>query len=409
MLLRLRPLWTLVFFSWVSVCPAGQQADEETIKRYSHQAEQALARKDLDAAGSALERLARLTPNVPEVYANLGTVYYTQGRYAQAAEALERALKLNPEIPNVPLILAICYAELGRAKEAVPILEPAFRRPPNKDIARTIGLALMSAYLSLDEHLKALEISEELVARYPNDPEMLYRASHLYGDRALQIMMRLAEIAPESPWKRMAFAEALEAGKHYDLAIIEYGKVIEADPRMPGVHYRLGKALLLKAPESEQARDEAMKEFRQAIALDPRNAGAEYEMGEIFRRRGQPERAADHFSRAVEIDPNFEEAQIGLGRTLIDLQKAEAALPHLRAAIHLNPTNEVSHFLLAGAYKSLGDAADYKNETALFQKYHVRPYADESATEGQVPRAVTTPEATKQTLDSEGSKQPQLP
>jgi len=75
----------------------------------------------------------------------------------------------------------------------------------------------------------------------------------------------------------------------------------------------------------------------------------------------------------------------------------------------LNPTNEVSHFLLAGAYKSLGDAADYKNETALFQKYHFRPYADKSATEGQVPTAMTTPEATKQTLDSEGSKQPQLP
>src|SRR5439155_21920692 len=193
--------------SWVSVCPAGQQADEETIKRYSHQAEQALARKDLDAAGSALEKLARLTPNVPEVYANLGTVYYTRGRYAQAAEALERALKLNPEIPNVPLILAICYAELGRAKEAVPILEPAFRHPPNHEIARTIGLALMSAYTSLDEHLKALEISEELVARYPNDPEMLYRASHLYGDCALQIMMRLADITPESTWKRMACAQ----------------------------------------------------------------------------------------------------------------------------------------------------------------------------------------------------------
>ena len=150
------------------------------------QAEQALAAKDWNAAGSALERLARLTPNVPEVYANLGTVYYTRGRYAQAAEALERALKLNPEIPNVPLILAICYAQLGREKEAIQVLEPAFRHPPNHEIARTIGLALMSAYTSLDEHLKALEISEELVARYPNDPEMLYRASHLYGDRALQ-------------------------------------------------------------------------------------------------------------------------------------------------------------------------------------------------------------------------------
>jgi tetratricopeptide (TPR) repeat protein len=412
MLSRWPPLWIVLFFSWISACPARQQADEATIQRYSQQAEQALAAKDWNAAGPALEKLARLTPNVPEVYANLGTVYYTQGRYAQAAEALERALKLNPELPNVPLILAICYAQLGRAREAVPILEPAFRHPPNHEIARTIGLALMSVYTSLNEPLKALEISEELVARYPNDPEMLYRASHLYGDRALQTMMRLVQIAPESPWKRMAFAEALEAEKHYDLAIIEYRKVIEADPGMPGVHYRLGRALMLKAPESEPARDDAVKEFRQAITLDPRNAGAEYEMGEIFRRRGQPERAVDHFSRAVEIDPHFEDAQIGLGRTLIDLEKAEAALPHLRAAIQLNPTNEVSHFLLAGAYKSLGDAADYKNETALFQKYHVRPYADNSAgggQRGQAPNAVTAPEATKQTLDSEGSKRPQLP
>src|SRR5207245_7104616 len=103
----------------------------------SQEAEQALAAKDWDAAGCSLGHLARLTPNVPEVYANLGTVYYTQGRYAQAAEALERALKLNPEIPNVPLILAICYAELGRAKEAVPVLEPAFRHPPNHEIGRT--------------------------------------------------------------------------------------------------------------------------------------------------------------------------------------------------------------------------------------------------------------------------------
>src|SRR5206468_5824907 len=166
----------------------------------------------------------------------------------------------------------------------VPILEPAFRHPPNKEIARTIGLALMSAYTSLDEHLKALEISEELVVRYPNDPEMLYRASHLYGDRALQIMMRLAEIAPESPWKRMAFAEALEAGKHYDLAIIEYGKVIEADPRMPGVHYRLGKALLLKAREREAGRGEAVKEFGQAIAVDRRSVGAQYGLGQLVRR-----------------------------------------------------------------------------------------------------------------------------
>jgi len=396
----------LLFASWLSPSLAGEQADAAAIRRYSQQAEQALAKKDADAAVAALEQLARLTPNVPEVYANLGVVYYTQGRFAQAAEALQRALQLNPEISGAPLMLGFCYAELGRLKEAIPILEPAFRRPPNNEIGRTIGLKLMAVYSSLDQHIKALEVIEELLERYPNDPELLYRASHLYGDRALQTMMRLVDVAPESLWKRMAFAEALEAEKHYDLAIMEYRKVIEADPSMPGVHYQLGRALLLKSPDSEEVRDEALKKFQQALAQDPRNSAAEYEIGEIHRRRGQPERAVDHFSRAVEIDPRVEEAQIALARTLIQLRKPKEALPHLRAAIQLNPTNEVSHFLLARAYKSLGDATNYQNEMALYQTYHFRPFAEESARGGQLPPALTVPEVTKQTLDSEIPPQP---
>ena len=96
MLLRLRPLWILLFSSWVSVGPAGQQADDATIKRYSQQAEQALAGKDLGAAGSALEKLARLTPNVNEVYANLGTVYYTQGHYAPGCRGAPAGAQIEP-------------------------------------------------------------------------------------------------------------------------------------------------------------------------------------------------------------------------------------------------------------------------------------------------------------------------
>ena len=224
----------------------------------------------------------------------------------------------------------------------------------------------MLAYWSLNQHIEALKVLEELLGRYPNDPELLYRASHFYGDRALQTMKRLVDVAPESPWKRLAFAEALEAQKRYDLAIIEYRKVITADSSMAGVHYQLERAFLLKTPDSEEARDESLTEFQQALAQDPCNAAAEYEIGEICRRRGQPEQAVDHFSRAIEIDPGVEDAEIALARTLIHLHKPKEALPHLQAAIYLNPANEVSHFLLTGAYRTSGDATNNLNEMALY-------------------------------------------
>ena len=398
--------WAFLLFSCLSPSLAGQQADEATLKRYSRQAEEALARKDADAAVIPLEKLARLTPNNPEVFANLGAVYYNQGRYAQAADAFQRALHLDPKIPNGLLMLAICDAKLGHFQEALPTLESAFRHPPSVEMGRTIGLKLVVVYTSLDQPTKALEVIEALLNRSPNDPEVLYRASRLHGDRALQTMRRLVEVAPDSSWKHLSYAEVLETQKRYDLAIIEYRKVIRADPEMPGVHYELGRTLLLKSPDREEARDEALKEFQQDLALDPRNSAAEYEIGEICRRRGQLEPAIGHLSRAVEIDPGTEEAQIALARTLMQLHKPDKALPHLHDAIRLNPKNAVSHFLLAGAYKSLGDATDYQNEMVLFQKYHLRRYTDKPAGGDEEPSVLGDTESTKQTLDSEPPPQP---
>jgi tetratricopeptide (TPR) repeat protein len=390
-----------LLFSCSSLGLAVQRADEAAIQNYSRQAEEALARKDADAAIVALEKLTHLTPDSPEVYANLGAAYYARGRYAQAADVFQRALRLNPKTPNVPLMLAMCDAELGRLQEALPILESAFRHPPGAEMGRTIGLKLIIVYTSLGQPTKALEVIEALLSRDPNDPEILYRASHLYGDRALQTVTRLVEVAPESVWKRMAFAEALEEEKRYDLAIIEYRKVIAAQPDMAGAHYRLGRALLLEAPDSEQARSDALKEFQQDLTLDPRNSAAEYEIGEICRRRGEYEPALEHFSRAIEFDPHVEDAQIALARTLIHLQKPKQSVPHLLAAIRLNPRNDISHFLLAGAYKLLGDSGGYQSEMTLYRKYHSVPYGGTPGAGEQAPQALVAPEVTKQTLDSE--------
>jgi len=398
---RLILCWALLSGSCFSLCLAREQADDAAIQTYSREAEEALARKDADAAIVALEKLAHLTPNNPEVFANLGAVYYAQGRYPQAAEAFQRALHLNPRIPDVPLMLGFCDAELGRTHEALPILESAFRHPPNPEMGRTIGLKLVVVYTSLGQPTKALETIETLLARDPNDPEVLYRASHLYGDRALQTMTRLADVAPESVWKRMAFAEALEGEKRYDLAVIEYRKVIAADPNMAGVHYRVARALLLQSPDNDQARSEALTEFQQDLALEPRNAAAEYEIGEICRRRGEFESALDHFSRAVEMDPSVEDAQIALARTLIRLQKPKDSVSHLLAAIQLNPKNETSHFLLASAYRSLGNSAGYTNEMSLYQRYHSVPTDSQPGADEQAPQTLAAPEITKQTLGTD--------
>src|ERR1039458_99876 len=158
-----------LFLIWALLFPphtlnlAAQQVDEAAIQHYSRAAEEALSHRDAIAAIVALEKLTHLTPNNPDVYANLGAVYYTQSRYPQAAEAYKTALRLNPKILQVALMLGMCDMELGRAKEAIPLLESAFQDPPRDEVERSIGLNLSSAYLSLNQQTKALRSEERRV------------------------------------------------------------------------------------------------------------------------------------------------------------------------------------------------------------------------------------------------------
>jgi len=380
---------------WAGTLWAGQ-ANQEELESYSRQAQQAMAQQDWQTATRALEKLAELTPNVPEVQGDLGLAYYSQGRILEAAQAFERTLKLNPKMTQARLTLGLCYAELGRNQEAVSILEPACRHPPDSQVGRLIGLSLQRAYAAEGQHLRAMTVAEELLKRYPNDPEILFQASRLHADRAYQTMRQLMQADPNSAWVHYATAEVHESLQHYDLATAEYQRALEMQPRLPGVHFRLGRVLLESSKDSKTV-DEALSEFQKDLAIDPENSDAEYEIGEINRERGQLEQALEHFSRAVRFHAEFPEALVGLARTLLSLGKYEEARTHLEAAIRLDPSNDVAHFLLASAYKALGEAGNYQKEMAQFEKLR----ASQARVRSPTPAGLRTSEVTEQVLGSE--------
>ena len=383
------------------VCSAAAQS-ADPIEEYSAEGQQALAHGNYAEAEAAFEKLRELEPGVAEVHANLGVIYFQERKFEAAVSALRQALKLKPALPKTDAMLAMSLSELGRYTEALPGLEKCFQRSTDSPIKRMCGLQLLRAYPGLRRDSKAVEVALELNRRYPDDPEVLYHTARIFGSAAFLNMQKLARVAPASVWRHQAEAEAYESQGSNDAAISEYRQVLSADPRRPGIHYRIGRTLLARSRQSNTPDDAAAaaREFSQELEVDPGNANAAYELGEIHRNAGEFDEAQKFFALAVQHHPDFEEAQLGLAAVLMSQQKPDVALPHLQKGVSLNAGNEVAWYRLSQVQGMLGHEAEQKKAFAEFQRLR-----NQKSSQQEAGKQIFSPdEVTRQQLDPTAPK-----
>ena len=157
-------VFTIGFWACTGYCQSSTEAE---IERYSQEGQKAFAESRYPDAERAFERLRSLEPDVPEIYANLGLIYFQEKKFEQAVPSLRHALKVNPALPKLDTLLAMSLSELGQYREALPGLEKGFHRSPDTAIKRMCGLQLERAYTWLHEDGKAVEVALELDRLYP--------------------------------------------------------------------------------------------------------------------------------------------------------------------------------------------------------------------------------------------------
>ncbi len=358
----------LALVGWALIACRALAQQTRSLQEWYEEGEKALAEKRLDTAARAYENLERARPDLAEVHAKLGLIFFLQGKFAQAAPEFELALRLKPGLDRADVLLAMSYSEMSRYRDALQGLEKGFEHPPEEGMRRLIGLELQRCYARLKKLDQAAEITVRLQRLYPEDPEVVYHAGQLYGDLAFANMRKLTQLAPESVWVRQAKGEAHELKGEFEMAISEYRRAAALEPQRPGIHFRLGRVQLARG--GDNAASEAVREFQQELRIDPTNTRAAYEIGEILRRTGQVEQAREYLAKVVEQQPDFEDGQIGYARALVESRQPAKARPHLEAAVKLNPDNEVSHYQLALVCGALGDKAAQQRELAEFRRAH---------------------------------------
>jgi tetratricopeptide (TPR) repeat protein len=260
---------------------------------------------------------------------------------------------------------AVSLAQSGQCKEALALLKQAVPHVTDKDLKRSIGFAGVRCAMFANQPDAAEDFLRFLNREFPHDPDVLYLSVHTYSDLSSRAAAELATTAPKSPQGLELNAEALEAQGKWDEAAKEYRLILQQNPRMPGIHFRLGRLLLSKPNPSPTVAEEAKKEMQQELEIDPSNAGAEYVLGALAQQNQQWDEAIPHFSRAAKLDPTFGDAFVGLGASLGSAKRYSEAIAPLETAIKLEPENPTTHYLLAIAYSRTGRKEDGDKQFAI--------------------------------------------
>ena len=156
--------------------PNSARTHQMMAKYYNDQHETSHAVTEYQAA-------LKLSPDLPDLYLGLGTVYWEAGDWDRAEEALRRALELAPSLVAASFELGDVYVQKRQWELAIPRLRPTLGE---QTLNYQACLDLSKAEAALGHNQEAVDYLLR-VAKQDEDGELHYRLAVLYrkvGDSA---------------------------------------------------------------------------------------------------------------------------------------------------------------------------------------------------------------------------------
>jgi len=272
------------------------------------------------------------------------------GRYQEAISAYEQMLDIDPGNKGVSYDLALALNHLGRNRESLAVLgkpagadalalaglnyralgdlaaaerdlRAAFALEPGPQIAADFGIVL----LDREKHQEAGKVFR----KYPDEVRCLVGiglAAYATGKNA-EAEKSFAAAAAREPAAadiRAALGDVYFATDRYQDAATAYQEAIRLDPRNAEYRVKAGRNLLRLDHE-----DAALERFREAVRIDPLNSEAHFEQGRIAAAARRDDVARLHLEASAAIDPGRSGAHYQLGllyRRLGDPARAAASM-----------------------------------------------------------------------------------
>jgi tetratricopeptide (TPR) repeat protein len=210
-------------------------------------------------------------------YFEKGLDQFDLGEYQDARSWFDQALAADPKFAMAAAYRAMTSETAADWKKYYDIAENAREGiSPGEDL-----IVQMLGTVVRDDPQKRYELAKDLVNTYPK------------SKRALMLL-----------------ANEQQNMKEYTIARTTLSKVIDVDPSWAPPYRLLATSYLFDDPKDF---DEAKAYMEKFVELKPNVSSSHIGLGDVYRARGELQKARDEYARAVELDPESYVALLKLG------------------------------------------------------------------------------------------------
>jgi tetratricopeptide (TPR) repeat protein len=281
----------------------------------------ALTLEDKGQTEAAIEMFQSVLAIEPfaKAHVNLGRLWNTSGRTAQALEAFRAGVQLEPENFAYRVYLADLLSNQQLYDEAIT------------------------------QYRESIRLRSDVCATHYNLAQALRSAGRL--EESLSEFLEATHVDPNDFDSQMNAGMVAQKIARYQQSVASYREAVRLRPEDAGAHYGLG-ITLYQLGQIDQALDECRKALE--LKSDFEMQDGIYNYGLMLIHEGRVLDAVAEYRRILTQKPNAPEANTGMGLALSGMHKDQEALPYLEKALLLKPDYGAGHHCYGLALAALG-------------------------------------------------------
>ena len=267
-------------------------------------AQHAQARGDFESAAEFYRKAVGIHPEIPELRANLGLMYYQTGKDQKAIDAFNQALRLKPGLFVPNLFLGLDYVKLKRFNEAIPYLKrAALIKVADPQTQRALGQAytgIGKTRLATDSYLRVVQLD-------PKNADGWFHLGVTYLEQVESDARILLARHKDSVYLQGLVAETFSEQGAFIQASDAYKQVLGFAAFPPEMHASYGFVLLKRHDLSG-----AERELNAELTTNPGSLMARLGMARLHVEQGATTEGVKEIADAWKTDAGFVRANASL-------------------------------------------------------------------------------------------------